>query len=93
MVYLQIFLSINDHDRPAAAEIYQRYKVVFLKEIPGSLSKSLLIREQDVQVLHGFDTHQNAQAYLDSRLFNDDVVTSLKPLLQHEPEIRFYEVI
>jgi len=28
-----------------------------------------LVRDEDVQVLHGFDTEQNANAYLQSPLF------------------------
>jgi hypothetical protein len=32
--------------------------------IPGALSKELLIREEDVQVLHGFKSVADAKAYL-----------------------------
>ena len=61
-------------------------------KIKGATSKALLVRDADVQVLHGFDSLENAQAYLKSQLFNEDVVTKLKPLLDAEPEVRFYTV-
>lgn len=63
----------------------------FLDTITGAQSKDLLIREEDVQVLHGFDTVANAEAYLSSELFTKDVVGGLSPLLQADPEIRIYE--
>ena len=40
------------------------------------------------QVLHGFDTVENANAYLKSALFNNDVVVGLKPLLDAAPDVR-----
>ncbi|MDQ7995247.1 MAG: hypothetical protein AAGC76_05270 [Luteibacter sp.] len=90
MAYLQITLKINEPNRPAAAKVYQQYKAPFLSTIPGAQSKDLLIRNEDVQVLHGFDTVEQAHAYLGSPLFNDDVVTALKPLLTAEPDVRVY---
>lgn len=91
MAYLEITLKVNENDRPAAAGVYQQYKQPFLNTITGATSKSLLVREDDVQVLHGFDTVENAQAYLSSELFTKDVVGGLSPLLQADPEIRVYE--
>ncbi len=90
--YLEITLQIARHNRGAAAEVYRKYRDPFLKEIPGAKSKELLVREEDVQVLHGFDTVEHAQAYLKSTLFSDDVVGLLKPLLQAAPDIRIYSV-
>jgi cell pole-organizing protein PopZ len=90
--YLEITLKIKENKRPAAAEIYTTYRQPFLKEIKGAQTKALLVRDDDVQVLHGFDSLENAQAYLKSRLFNEDVVTKLKPLLEAEPEVRIYNV-
>lgn len=92
MVYLQITLKIADANRAAAAGIYQKYKAPFLNIIVGAKSKELLVRDEDVQVLHGFDTSENASAYLESELFTADVVGSLKPLLDAAPEIRIYQV-
>lgn len=56
------------------------------------MTKDLLIRNEDVQVLHGFDTIEHAQAYLSSPLFQNDVFVNLKPLWSSEPEVRIYTV-
>ncbi|WPB77864.1 hypothetical protein KYC5002_01700 [Archangium violaceum] len=90
MVYLQITLQISPANRPAAAGVYRRYKAPFLETIAGAKSKELLVRDEDVQVLHGFDTAQQASAYLESDLFTADVVTALKPLLDAAPNVRIY---
>lgn len=92
MVYLQITLKIAASNRPAAAGVYQQYKGPFLSTIAGAKSKELLVREEDVQVLHGFDTADNAKAYLESAMFNADVVTGLKPLLEAAPDVRIYQI-
>jgi|GEM_PF-452550 hypothetical protein len=90
--YLEITLKVNDSDRGAAAGVYSKYKQPFLKQINGAVSKELLIRTDDVQVLHGFKTQADAEAYLKTDLFNNDVVLALKPYLQASPEVRIYSV-
>lgn len=90
MVYLQISLNIAAKDRPAAAAIYAQFKGPFLAQAKGAKSKELLIRDEDVQVLHGFDSVENAKAYLSSDLFTKDVVVGLKPWLKADPEVRIY---
>ena len=92
MAYLQITLRIAPGNRADAAGIYNREKAPFLAQIEGAQSKELLIRDADVQVPHGFDSVANANAYLKSALFNDDVVSGSKPLLAADPEIRIYDV-
>lgn len=92
MVFLQITLKIAQANRAAAAAVYTKYKAPFLEGIAGARSKQLLVREEDVQVLHGFDGMDQAQAYLSSALFNTDVVQALQPLLEAAPELRFYQV-
>lgn len=91
MAHLQITLQVLPKDRAAAASVFHRYKPPFLQQVEGALSKSLLIRDEDVQVLHGFQSVQSAHAYLGSALFNTDVVTALKPLLQAPPDVRIYD--
>jgi hypothetical protein len=91
MVYLQITLKIAPANRPAAAGVYQRYKTPFLSTIAGAKSKELLVRDEDVEVLHGFDTAEQATAYLTSPLFTSDVVSALKPLLDAAPDVRIYQ--
>lgn len=39
MAYLQITLNISNHNRPAAANVYQKYKAPFLNTIAGATSK------------------------------------------------------
>jgi hypothetical protein len=90
MIYLQINLHVAAEDRPAAAAIYKHYKGPFLKQVSGARSKELLVRDEDVQVLHGFDSAEQAKAYLASTLFSVDVVNALKPLLQRLPDVRIY---
>lgn len=90
MAYLQITLKIANANRAAAAAVYQKYKAPFLETIAGAKSKELLVRDEDVQVLHGFDTVEHANAYLQSALFNADVVGGLMPLLDAAPDVRVY---
>lgn len=71
--FLEITMFINKNDRPAAAKVYSDYREPFLKTIKGAVSKNLLVRDEDVQVLHGFDSVENAKAYLESDLFKNDV--------------------
>lgn len=91
--YLEISLKINETDRVNAGDVYAKYKAPFLETIKGATSKELLIREEDVQVLHGFENAEDAQNYLSSGLFNNDVVTALKPYLKDNPDVRIYTVV
>jgi len=93
MVYLQITLKISDANRAAAVGVYQKYKVPFLSNVAGAKSKELLARAEDVQVFHGFDTEANAGTYLQSELFNADVLTALNPLLDAAPDVRVYQIV
>ncbi|HWQ08969.1 MAG TPA: hypothetical protein VN436_07675 [Holophaga sp.] len=88
---LQITLKILPENRPKAADVYTAYRQRFLSEIPGACQKDLLIRAEDVQVLHGFASTAAAEAYLGSELFRKDVCSGLAPLLTAEPEVRIYE--
>lgn len=90
--YLQITMKINEENRPAAANVYTKYKQPFLDTVAGALTKELLVRAEDVQVLHGFDSLEHAQAYLTSELFNKDVAVGLRPTWAAEPEIKIYTV-
>ena len=90
--YLQITLKVDPENRQAAAGVYVKYKTPFLKQIKGAVSKNLLIRNDDVQVLHGFTSEENAKAYLSTALFAQDIVSELKPYLTAAPEIKIYSV-
>lgn len=90
--YLEITMKINEENRPAAAKVYTDYREPFLSTIKGALSKDLLVREEDVQVLHGFDSKESAESYLQSELFNKDVFVGLKDLWTEEPDVRIYNL-
>jgi hypothetical protein len=92
MAYLEITLNVPADQRPAAAAVYNKYKQPFLDTVDGATAKQLLVRDEDVQVLHAFATTDQARAYLTSDLFTDDVVAELGPLLAADPQIRVYEV-
>ena len=89
--YLEITMVIDEDKRPDATKVYFDYRQPFLDNIEGALTKELLIREEDVQVIHGFDSLEHAKAYLETDMFNDDVVVGLKPTWSADPDIRFYE--
>ncbi|AYE37316.1 hypothetical protein D1B17_01030 [Companilactobacillus zhachilii] len=88
--YLQITMVVDDKNRSAAAKVYNDYRKPFLDTIPGALTKDLLVRDEDVQVLHGFDSVEHAKAYLDSELFTTKVFPGLKPLWNGNPDVRVY---
>jgi len=89
--YLEITMKVSEANRPKAGAVYSKYKQSFLATIDGAESKDLLLREEDVQVLHGFDSRVSAESYLTSPLFGNDVVEELKPFLAADPDIRIYE--
>lgn len=91
--YLEITMFIDAASRPAAAKVYTDYRAPFLNTIEGALTKQLLVRDEDVQVLHGFDSVEHAQAYLESELFKADVVAGLQPLWSAAPEVKIYPVV
>jgi hypothetical protein len=88
--YLEITLKVDAKDRSAAGAVYTQFKQPFLTTVPGAQAKDLLVRDDDVQVLHRFGSRKQAEAYLTSDMFNKDVVVGLKPLLKAAPEIRIY---
>lgn len=90
--YLEITMKIEAANRSAAAKIYTDYRESFLKTIEGALTNDLLIRDEDVQVLHGFDSVEHAQVYLSSKMFQDDVFVGLNPLWSAGPDVKIYTV-
>ena len=91
MAYLEITLKVDGDRRTAAADVYQQFRAPFLDSVPGARSKELLIRDEDVQVLHQFTSVADANAYLETDMFARDIVGALSPLLSAQPEIRIYE--
>lgn len=91
--YLQVIMTIDPENRPAAAKVYNDYRQPFLDTVEGALTKECLIRDEDVQVIHGFDSLEHAKAYLDTELFTTKVAPGLQPTWAANPDIRFYEVL
>lgn len=91
MAILEITLAVDDDNRAAAAAVYNKYREPFLSGVKGATSKQLFVRDEDVQVLHGFASAEDATAYLSSDLFTANVAGELIPLLATDPEIRVYE--
>lgn len=88
--YLQITLDIPNESLPAVAKVYNDYRKPFLDTIEGAVSENLLIRTEDVQVLHVFDSVEHAQKYLQSDMFKNDVFVGLQPLWKQDPDVRIY---
>jgi quinol monooxygenase YgiN len=93
MAYLEITLTVAPEKRAAAAAVYRKFRQPFLSEVRGAADKQLLVRDDDVQVLHRFDTAENAAAYLETPMFSADVVGELGPLLAAPPEVRIYDQV
>ena len=91
--YIEITMKVAASQRANAGAVYTKYKQPFLSTIPGAKSKELLTRDEDVQVLHGFDSRTAAENYLKSNLFNQDVVAALSPYLTADPEVRIYDAL
>ena len=83
-------MRIADANQAAAAGIYQQSKAPFFDTIKGATSKESLVRDEDVQV-HGFESIESANAYLQSEVFSSDVVGGLAPLLDAALDIRIYQ--
>ena len=62
--YLEVTMKIPAAARANAGEVYSKYKGPFLRTVPGAESKELLLRSEDVQVLHRFDSRASAESYL-----------------------------
>ena len=90
--YLEITLDVKAENRGIAAGVYTKYKEPFLTSVEGAVSKELLVRDEDVQVLHGFRTVEQANSYLKSDLFNKDVVKGLTPVLASPPVVKIYTI-
>ncbi len=89
--YLAITLNVPLANRDAVAAACNKHRGEFLGgRVSGALSKQLLVRPEDVLVLHGFVTAVEAQAYLASNL-SKDVMRELRPFLGGDPDIRIYE--
>ncbi|OJZ05771.1 hypothetical protein [Sphingobacterium sp. 40-24] len=91
--YLDISLTIEGLDRAGITAVFNLYKEPFLTTVKGALCNELWVHIEDVRILHGFNSLEEAQGYLVSKLFNTDFMTSLKPYIIGNPNIKIYQVI
>lgn len=85
-------MTIPEENRVAAAKIYATYRQPFLDTIPGALTKQLLIRNENVQVLHGFDSVTHPKDYQTSEMFAKHGFSELQPIWSIDPDVRIYQV-
>ncbi|MFR0514046.1 hypothetical protein ACLUYC_03050 [Limosilactobacillus mucosae] len=86
--YLEVTMKIPAANRKVAAKVYTNYRQPFLDTAAGAQTKQLLVRDEDVQVLHDFDSVEHAQAYLNSAMFTKHVFPGLQPTWEGKPEVR-----
>jgi len=90
--YLDIILTIQGLDRAGVTAVYNLYKEPFLKTVNGALSDELLIHIDDLRILQGFKSREDAQCYFLSKFCTSDFITSLKPDIIGNPNVKIYEV-
>ena len=90
--YLQIVLKVNLADRGELTNTYNKFKNSFLEQIKGATTHELLIGDEEVQLLYGFDNLEDAEAFLSTELYNNVVLVALKPLIFDNPKIRVFNV-
>lgn len=90
--FLEITLKVSGADRDKAGAVYEKYKEKVLTTVPGAEGKDLLVRAEDVQVLHTFQSRATAEGFLKSPLFGNTIAPELAPFLKAAPEIRIYDL-
>ena len=90
--FLQITLVVPTPKREEAiTKVFLPGRQRFLDRIPGAVTMDLLVREEDLQVLHGFDTMENASAYLKSPI-GKEILGQLAEISDGKPSIAVYNV-
>lgn len=77
--YLEIAMVIDSENPPATAKVYTDYCQPLLDKIEGVFTKKFLICDEDAQVLYGFNSIENAKAYLENDIFMTKVSAGLQP--------------
>ncbi|MGJ1290427.1 hypothetical protein I6I97_21535 [Sphingobacterium multivorum] len=90
--YLQIVLKMNSSNRGELTSTYHKFKDLFREQIKGAKTQELLFSDEDIQLLYGFDTYEDAEAFLSTELYNNIILVALKPLISNNPEIKIYHV-
>jgi len=90
--YLQIVLKMNSSNRGELTSTYNKFKDLFQEQIKGAKTQELLFSDEDIQLLYGFDTFEDAEAFLSTELYNNVILVALKPLISNNPDIKIYNV-
>ncbi|WP_312743435.1 hypothetical protein [Sphingobacterium multivorum] len=90
--YLQIVLKMNSSNRGELTSTYNKFKDLFREQIKGAKTQELLFSDEDIQLLYGFDTYEDAEAFLSTELYNNIILVALKPLISNNPEIKICHV-
>lgn len=90
--YLQIVLKMNSSNRGELTSTYHKFKDLFREQIKGAKTQELLFSDEDIQLLYGFDTYEDAEAFLSTELYNNIILVALKPLISNNPEIKICHV-
>lgn len=81
-------MQISEANRPAAVKVYTDYRQPFLDTIEGALTKDLLVRDEDVQVLHGFDSVERVKGLPGKRPVQRRRRNRLGPYVGRRPQHR-----
>lgn len=90
--YLVIMLNVRTDDIGATSSIHDKFKSSFLDQIRGGMSTEFLIGQNDVVLLNGFANAEDANAFLSTELYNNTILTALKPFLLDNPKNNIYMV-
>lgn len=88
--YLSVNMKIDSGKLPEVTRVYTSYWEQFLKTIHGARTKDLVIRNEDVQILHSFNSVEDAVGFLSSEMFQKAVFIDLQPYWNDELNVRIY---
>ncbi len=90
--HLLIRVKIDESRREEMIDkVYEPNRTRFLERISGAISKNLLVRPEDIAILHGFDTRESAEAYLQSSLYQQ-IVNGIADYQEENPSVALYNV-
>ena len=88
--YLSVNMKIDSSRLPEVTKVYTNYWEKFLRTIHGARTKDLVIRNEDVQILHSFNSVEDAVGFLSSEMFQRAVFIDLQPYWNDELNVRIY---
>ena len=90
--FLQMTLLVSQARREEAiTKVYLPNRQRFLERVEGAVSMDLLFREEDIQVLVGFDTLEHARSSLESPA-GKEMVSQFAGFTREAPRTALYDV-